>query len=171
MSKRLKVLIAKELESDFRGLDRCVILGLTGIPAVAADHIRAELASKNARLQVVKNTLAAIALKEAGLVGVDEYIDGPSAVVTGGDGLLELVKAAAEIAKVQEGFELKGGWGEGKVLSPADVRELSNIPGRPQLLASLASAMESKMVSFAGALGAVQRKFLYALGALESRKA
>ena len=50
MSKRLKALIAKELENDFRGLDRCVILGLAGIPAVAADHIRAELASENARL-------------------------------------------------------------------------------------------------------------------------
>ena len=78
MSKKLKALIVKELEKDFQGLDRCVIVGLTGIPAVEADKMRRQLASKKVRLQVVKNSLAGVALQEVGLAGMKELLAGPT---------------------------------------------------------------------------------------------
>ncbi len=170
MSKRLKALIAKELLSEFSGLDKCVIMGLSGIPAVSADRIRADLRSRNMRLQVVKNTLASVALKEVGISGVEEYLEGPSALMTGGGDIVELVKAATELVKIEKGFEVKGGFGEGKVLSPQEVAMLSKIPGRRELLGSFAYAMSAAMGNFAGVLGAVQREFVYALTALKDKK-
>jgi large subunit ribosomal protein L10 len=169
MSKRLKALIAGELARDFQGLDSCVIMSLSGVPAVKADKVRADLRSKNMRLRVVKNTLASIAFKEAGLAGVGELLEGSSAVVTGGGDIVELVKAACGLAKDEAGLVVRGGYGEGKVLTAAQVEELSRIPGRQELLGSLAYAMSSAMGNFAGVLGAVQRKFVYALKALEGR--
>ena len=171
MSKRLKALIAKELSKEFDGLDKCVIMGLAGIPAVSADRIRAGLKSRDMRLQVVKNTLASVALKEAGLSGVEEYLDGPSALMTGGSDIVELVKAATDLAKEEQGFEVRGGYGEGKVLSPGEVATLSKIPGRQELLGSLAYALSAKMSGFAGVLGAVQRNFVYALNGLKEKGA
>ena len=169
MSKRLKALIASELAGDFKGLDSCVIMSLSGVPAVKADKVRAGLQSKNMRLRVVKNTLAAIAFKEAGLPAVGELLDGPSAVMTGGGDIVELVKAACELAKDEAGMVVRGGFGEGKVLTAGQVEQLSKIPGRPELLSSFAYAMSSAMGNFAGVLGAVQRKFAYALKALEEQ--
>lgn len=171
MSKRLKILIARELEDGFRGLDTCVIMGLTGVSAVRADRIRAQLQSRNLRLRVVKNALASIAFKETGLGGVEEYLDGPSAVMTGGGDIVELVKAATRLAREEKGLTVTGGFGEGKVLTPREVQDLSRIGGRRELLTSLVSAMSGAMGNFAGVLGAVQRKFLYALEALKDRKA
>lgn len=171
MSKRLKALVAKELAGEFSQLDRCVIVGLTGVGAIQADGIRAGLQAKNIRLQVVKNTLATVAFKETGLAGVEEYLDGPSAVVSGGGDVVELAKAAAELAKAADGINVRGGFGEGKLLSPNEVDTLSKIPGRRELLGSLAFAMASTMCNFASALGAVQRKFLYGLTALKDGKA
>ncbi len=170
MSKRLKALIASELSRDFRDLDSCVIVGLSGIPAVKADKIRADLQSRNMRLKVVKNTLASIAFKEAGPAGVEEFLDGPSAVMTGGRDIVELVKAATQLAKDEEGLVVRGGFGEGRVLSPTEVAELSKIPGRQELLTSFAYAMSVTMGNFAGVLGAVQRKFVHGLRALEEQK-
>lgn len=167
MSKRIKALIAKELANDFQGLDKCVIVGLTGIPAVKADEVRAGLKSRNMRLQVVKNSLAEVALKQAGIPGVAELFNGPGAVMTGGGDVVELVKAAWQLTKDAEGFSVLGGYGEGKVLSADEVEILSKIPGRRELLGSLVWAMSSSLSNFAGVLGAVQRKFAYALVALE----
>ncbi len=170
MSKRLKALIAGELENDFKGLDKCVIVGLTGIPAVKADEVRAGLADKNMRLRVVKNTLAAVALKQAGIGELADLLQGPSAVVVGGDDVVELVKAAADLTRQADGFSLLGGYGEGRVFSADEVEKLSKIPPRQELLAGLAGAMSSTLSNFAGVLGAVQRNFVYALGALKDQK-
>ena len=169
MSKRIKALIAEELARDFQGLDSCVIMGLTGIPAVKADEIRADLKGKNVRLTVVKNTLASIALKEAGVEGVGQYLDGPSAIVTGADDIVSLVKAAMALADDVDGFEVRGGYGEGRLLSAVEIDALSKIPGRHELLGTLAYAMSSTMGNFAGVLSAVQRKFVYALNALKEK--
>ena len=169
MSKRLKALVVKELENDFRGLDRCVIMSLTGIPATEADRMRAKLASKNVRLQMVKNSLAAVAFKEVGLGGIEALLAGPSAIVTGGMDIVDLAKTAGELTKARGGVVVKGGYGEGKVLSPKDIDALSKVPGREELLSMLAGALAGTMRNFAGALGAVQRNFLYALDGLKAK--
>lgn len=171
MSKRLKALIVKELSDDFRGLDRCVIVSLTGVPAGDADRMRASLEAKNIRLLVVKNTLAAVALKEVGISGVDTYLKGPSAVVTGGSDIVDLAKIATELTKAKKGvITVKGGFGEGKVLTPQEVEALSKLPSREEMLAKLAYAMSSTMGNFAGVLGALQRNFLYAMTALKDKQ-
>jgi len=169
MSKRLKALIVSELESEFRGLDRCVIVGLTGVPATAADRIRAELESKNVRLKIVKNTMASVAFKQLGYEGLRQFLTGPSAIVTGGADIVDLAKTAGALAKGGAHAVVKGGFGEGKVLSPEDIDALSKVPGRQELLSMLAGAIQAAMGNFAGVLGAVQRDFLYALGALRDK--
>jgi len=169
MSKRLKALVVKELQNEFAGLDRCVVLSLTGVAATAADRIRADLEAKNARLRIVKNTLAAVAFREIGIAGLDRLFVGPSAIVTGGTDIVDLAKVAGAMSKAQEGVVVKGGFGEGKVLSPKDIEVLSRVPGRRELLSMLAGALAGRMRDFAGVLGAVQRKFLYALTAAKDK--
>ena len=170
MSKRLKALVVDQLQSGFAGLDRCVIVSLTGVTAISADKIRAQLEGKNARLRIVKNTLAAIALKEIGLAGIERLLVGPSALVTGGADIVDLAKMAGEMSNAQEGVVVvKGGFGEGKVLSPRDIETLSKVPARPELLSILAGTLAGRMRDCAGVLGAVQRKFLYAVTALKDK--
>lgn len=169
MSKRVKALIVKELQDEFQGLDRCIIVGLSGVTAGAADAMRTSLESKNVRLKVVKNSLAAIALKEVGLAGIEAYLDGPSALVSGGTDIVDLAKTADGMAKGEDGVTVKGGFGEGKVLSAEEIDVLSKIPGREELLGQLAYAMSAKMSGFASVLGAVQRNFLYAMSALKDK--
>lgn len=169
MSKRLKALIVKELEKDFGGLDRCIIVGLSGIPAIEADRIRRQLASKQVRVQVVKNSLAGVALKQIGLSGLDTLLDGPSAIVTGGTDIVDLAKTTEQLAGAQKAVIVKGGFGEGKVLSPVDINTLSRLPGRQEQLAMLAGALSGALRDFAGMLGAVQRNFLYALDGLKEK--
>jgi len=169
MSKRLKALIVKELREDFKGLDRCVIVGLTGVPAIEADRIRAELESKNIRLRIVKNRLAAVAFKEVGLAGVEAHLDGPSALVWGGVDIVDLAKTADGMARSRKGVMVRGGFGEGKVLSSEEIEALSKIPSRDELLGRMAYVLGAAMGSFAGVLGAVQRKFLYAAVALKEK--
>ncbi len=169
MSKRLKALVVKQLSDEYQGLDRCVIVALTGVPALAADAIRSELESKNARLRIVKNTLAAVALEEIGIAGMRAYLDGPSALVTGGGDIVDLAKIADGLTKKSGGVTVKGGYGEGRVLSAEEIDALSRMPSKEQMLGQLAYALSATMANFASVLGAVQRDFLYAMTALKDK--
>jgi len=144
-------------------------VSLTGVPAIAADKLRAGLQSKNVRLRIVKNTLAAVALKDIGIIGIEKLLSGPSAIVTGGADIVDLAKTASALSKAAGGVTVKGGFGEGKVLSRTEIEALSKVPGRQELLSMFAGALAGTMRNFAGVLGAVQRKFLYALSAVEDK--
>jgi large subunit ribosomal protein L10 len=170
MSKKLKALVVKEFEKDFSGLDRCIFVAMTGLPAIAADKVRAELASKHVRLRIVKNTLAAVALREVGLKGIEAYLEGPTAIVMGGSDIVDLAKSAGVLKKAGGTITVKGGYGEGKVLTPSDIEALSKVPGRKELLSMLAGAMSGMLGNFAGMLGAVQRNFVYALTAAKDKQ-
>ena len=58
----------------------------------------------------------------------------------------------------------------GKVLDPAAIKALSNLPPREQLLAQLLSAMNGVPTSLVRVLAAVPQKLAYALQAIKQQK-
>lgn len=134
MSQRVKKLVMDALRSDFEGMRDVLVVDLTGVDAVADGQLRSKLREKQMRLKVVKNSLARRALKDAGLEPVADHLEGPSALVWGGDSIVELAKEISQWAKEIEALQIKGGATEGQPLSAADVEALSKLPNRQELL-------------------------------------
>ena len=53
MAKELKRLVVEELTEQFRGIDRCVVVNLTGLSARTAHEVRADLQKQGITLSVV----------------------------------------------------------------------------------------------------------------------
>lgn len=134
MSRRVKKLIHDTVKSDFQGVKDVVVVDLTGVDAISDGRIRAALKEKNMHIRVVKNRLASRALRDVGLETLADQLEGPSALVWGGETIVEVSKAISEWAKEIEALEIKGGSSDGQALSAADVAALSKLPGREELL-------------------------------------
>ena len=90
---------------------------------------------------VVKNTLTRFAAKDAGLEGLDEILNGTTALAVSYDDPVAPAKILNEYAAKHENFKIKMGFVEGKVITPAEVKDLADLPSREVLIATVLGTM------------------------------
>ncbi|MCS7306536.1 MAG: 50S ribosomal protein L10 [Thermoguttaceae bacterium] len=141
MSKYVKDLITKELRRRLAGVDAAVLVNVSRMDGVTSTKLRKELRQKNISLMVVKNSLARRALMGTPLAPMFEGLSGPAAICWGGEDIVSLAKEVFRLAeqKEYEKLELRGGCMEGKRLSLEELKEVSKMPTRQELLARLVS--------------------------------
>ena len=99
MSKYVKELMMDQLRSDLNGSRSVLILDLKGLDAIAEHQFRRDLRKKSIRVRALKNTLARRVFSEMGMEGLSTYLEGPSVLVWGGDGVAELAKEVSTQVK------------------------------------------------------------------------
>ena len=87
-------------------------------------------------MRVVKNSLAKLSFEQVGLTGLGEVLQGPSAVIHGGEGALAISKVVVSTKeKAADKLQIHGGFNEGEVVDYQGIEALSTVPGRQELLA------------------------------------
>lgn len=138
MSKRIKSLIATELQKRLTGADSVVIVDYSGISANDTNKLRTGLRKKNVRMTVVPNAMGARALDSVGLKGVGKLLVGTNAVVYGGDSIVDLVKEIVAQAKDVEKLKIKGSMVEGQLLDKKATEALASMPNKKELQSMIA---------------------------------
>jgi large subunit ribosomal protein L10 len=134
-----------EIAERFRDSNAAVLTEYRGLTVAQLTELRTNIKG-HATYAVVKNTLTAIAAREAGMTAIDEKtLAGPTAVafVTGDP--VETAKALRDFAKTYPALVIKGGVLDGKALSPAEVTKLADLESREVLLSKLAGAMKASL--------------------------
>ena len=144
MARPDKAAAVAELTERFRGSNAAVLTEYRGLTVAQLKTLRKAL-SGNANYAVVKNTLTAIAAKEAGLEGLDDALAGPSAIafVTGDP--VEAAKGLRDFAKANPALVIKAGVVDGRPVTAADITKLADLESREVLLAKAAGAMKAKL--------------------------
>ena len=153
MSKLIKKLIEKEYKERFTGIDQCVIVSVRGIDGVSNNEMRRELSEKDIRLGVLKNSLARRVFSELEMEPLNEYLTGPSAIVYGGDSIVDVVKALVDWDKKLEAFQIKGSLLDGRGLDSQATLALAKLPNRRELqgeVVFLANSPGSRLSSSIG---------------------
>ncbi|MBN9493220.1 50S ribosomal protein L10 [bacterium] len=137
------------ISADYRGLTVAQITAL-----------RRALRPADVDVKVVKNTIAAMAAKEAGRAEMAELLQGPTALAIGFGDPIAPVKAFTEHVRASRlTIQVHGGWLEGKVLTPAEVESLATLPSKDQLIADVVGKLQSPLYNFAGLITATMRNF------------
>ncbi len=170
MASTINTLISKELTARYKGVQNCMIVNYQGINALEADDFRRDLESKEIRFEIVKNSLAKLAFKEAGNGGVAELFSGPTAVVAGGEDSVVLAKTLVAWSKKVPALVVKGGLVEGRVISTPEVEQLSRLPSKKALYAQIVTLIQSPMSRFAMAVAAPLQKLCGTLDAIREKK-
>jgi large subunit ribosomal protein L10 len=166
MPSEAKVERVKGLTERLNAADAALLTDYRGLTVQEADDLRSSLADADARFSVVKNSLTRLAMKEAGMEGLADLIDGPSAIAFVQGDAVAAAKALVDAARRYPVLEVRGGFAEGRVLTAEEIREYASLDTREVMLAKLAGLGKMQMARTAMALQALQVKFLRLMQAL-----
>ena len=127
-----------------------------GINVEDVTKLRTDVRNVNADYRVIKNNITRRALQEAGIEGLEEKLEGPTAVILGKEDYLEPAKAIYNFAKSNDFYKIKGGVIEGKVMTAEEIIAIAKLPSRDTLLSMLAGALLANIQKFAVALDQVR---------------
>ena len=127
-----------------------------GINVADVTKLRADLRNTNSEYKVIKNNIIKRALDANGESGLDDLLEGPTAIVIGTEDYLEPSKVIYNFSKNNEFYKIKGGIIEGKVMTAEEIITLAKLPSRETLLSMLAGALLGNISKLAVALDQVK---------------
>jgi len=163
--------VVKELSEKIKGAKSMVFADYRGLTVEQDTELRNALRSAGIDYKVVKNTLTRFAMKENGLVGLDSYLNGPTAMAVSDTDPVAPAKVLAEYAKKYEKLELKAGVVEGKVIDVAGIKALAELPSREVLIARVLGGFNAPISGFVNVLNGNLRGLVVALNAIAEQKA
>ena len=167
MAKPDKAAKVAELTDQFSNSAAAVLTEYRGLTVKDLKTLRRSL-GENASYAVSKNTLAAIAAKEAGIEGIEDSLTGPTAIAFVTGDVAAATKGLRDFAKANPSLAIKGGVLEGKFLDAKAVLKLADLESREVLLAKLAGALQANLAKAAYLLAAPLSQGARALGALQT---
>ncbi|NLE58601.1 MAG: 50S ribosomal protein L10 [Planctomycetes bacterium] len=152
MSKPTKDFVTREYAGRYADLTNACVVSVIGLDAISTNKLRGELRSKKISLHVVKNSLARRAFTDSSLAPLATVLEGPCALVVGGESIIDVAKTLVELKKKYPAIELKKGILEGDP-DLLDVERLSQMKSRGDLLAEVAMLIASPGRRLAGCIG------------------
>lgn len=148
----------KKLAEEMKEAKLILLTDYRGINVTDDTILRKDLRNANAKYTVIKNNITKRALAECGIEGLEDKLEGPTAVVISNEDYLEPSKVIYKYSKDNEFYKIKGGVIEGKVMTAEEIITLAKLPSRETLLSMLAGALLGNISKVAVALNEVKKQ-------------
>lgn len=155
MTRQEKASIIESLTSEFSASQAIVVADYKGLTVANLEELRNVSRAQDVKVKVVKNTLAAIALKNSKIEGI-ELKD--TNIVLWGQDQLSLAKIVDKFSTNNENFTVKSGFMDGSVVDAAHIVALSKLPSKDELIGMLLSVWAGPARMFATGLDALRKK-------------
>jgi large subunit ribosomal protein L10 len=138
MSKPIKEMIVTEYKRRFGDIGSALIIDIRGVEANDNNDLRVDLLGKDIHITVLKNSLAKTAFEGTELESLTAALSGPSALVIGGDSVVDVARNLVDWAKKIKQLELKAAVLDGELFDGANgVKRLSNYPTKEEAQATV----------------------------------
>lgn len=148
-----------------------VLSDYRGMSVAEMTVLRRKVRETGSQMLVVKNTLARLAAREAGLNEMEPKLTGPTALAFGYEDEIALSKLMVQFEKDYKQFDLKGGVVQGRLLPRESVLRLADLPPRQVLLGQVAGVFQAPIAALANVLQGNIRNLVYVLEAVREKKA
>ena len=155
MTKTQKAEIIETLSAEFQTAQSVIFCDYKGLTVSDLESLRKIAREKEAKVQVVKNTLAMVSLEKAELTGV--ALKDTNILIWGEDSVATS-KVVSEFAKKNELFVIKSAYVDREVADAAKVEAFAKLPGREELLGMLAATWMAPVANFTIGLDALRQK-------------
>jgi len=170
MSKQVKEMIIREYKTRLHGFNDATLISIRGVKGTDTTKLRGVLRKKKVKVSVVRNALAKKALAGTGIEPLFPLMEGNSALVYGGNSVVEVARELAKILADIPGLELKGAVLDGTLFKgEKGVKELSKYPTKEEALGEtvglilgparkLAAQIKGPGATIAGVIKAIEMK-------------
>lgn len=146
------------LKERIEGSCAGVVVDYKGINVEDDTKLRKELREAGVEYTVVKNTLLKRAIAESSLEGMSEVLEGTTAIATSKDDYVAAARILNKYAEKSDKFSIKTGYLDDEIISLEKIVSLAKLPSREVLLATVLSAFNAPIASFARAVQAIVDK-------------
>ncbi len=166
-----KIETVKEIAADLGAADVYYFVDYRGLTFAETSELRARLVKVDASLKVVKNTLAKIAASEAGVEGLTELLQGPTAIAYCHGDPVKAAKVIQGFIKEKKKAAVRGGKLQRTMLDATDVEKLATMPSREQLIAQLVCTLAAPLTGLVSVLNGPIRGLVVVLAQVQEQKA
>lgn len=159
------------LATMFQGADAAIVIDYKGINVPQVTELRRELRKASSSYRVVKNTLAKRALKGTSFESLTAHFVGTTAIAYTESDPVGLAKTLTTFMKTAPSLQIKAAVVQGQTIKAAEVTDLANMPGKPELYAKLLFLLNAPATNLVRVLSAVPRDFMNVLAASEKKRA
>ncbi len=156
MTRQEKNVIVNALTEEFKTAGSIVVVNYKGSTHKKLEALRVLAKDADVKVQVAKNTLVNVALKNAELPQMD--LKSESMFIWSNDQIAACKMAEKFASENKDTFVIKGGIIEGQIADTAKVNAFAKLPGREELLGMLASVWMGPIRNFTIGLDALRRQ-------------
>jgi large subunit ribosomal protein L10 len=156
MLKKDKEQVVERLAERIKSAETLIVADYRGLTNAQMEGLRDELLKHGARFSVVKNTLTRRAAEAAGNEALLTLLEGPTAIafLESGADPVATAKALSQLGRDSRVLAIRGGILEGRMMSSAEVEELSKLPPADVLRGQVLGAIVAPIQAFAGLVAA-----------------
>ena len=159
----LKQPIVAAIAEDVKDAASVVLVDYRGLTVAQDTELRKQLREAGIIYKVCKNTMMKRAFEGTDFAGLNEYLEGPSAIAISKDDATAPARIICKFAKGAEKLEVKAGVVEGTVYDVAGVQELSKNPLQeknyfPNSLEAFSHLLQTSLVFLIKSLKKVERQ-------------
>lgn len=135
-----------------------ILVDYKGITVADDTALRKELREAGVNYSVIKNTILTLAFQDTSLEGLNETLAGTTALAISMDDYVAAARILCKYAEKHKNFKVKGGFIDGGIISLDKIDDLSKLPTREVLLATVVYAFQAPIASLARAIQAIVDK-------------
>jgi large subunit ribosomal protein L10 len=172
VTKDQKKVMVAELAEKIREASSLYFVDFTGMTVAEAQNFRRELREKGGVMKVAKNTLLLRALAEVGEVEIEESrLFGQTAVIFGSSDAIAPAKIIRKHFEKSDKPKLKLAMIEGQVFDGTQLKQVSELPTREDMIASIVGSIHAPISGIHGAINAVMRDVAMLVEEVAKKKA
>ena len=168
MDKAGKQVARQELESIFEDSGAVIVTHYSGLSVAELTELRTKLRAGGAKLKVVKNRIAKVALDGKGGEKAADLFKGPVAIAYAEDPTVP-AKVTSEYAKDNEKLKLVGAIMDGEALDASGIGALASLPSREELIATVVARLLGQASQITQRLSAPGQQLAGAIEAIQEQ--
>lgn len=171
ITKERRAELVKQYSELIQKSSGMVLIEYRGLNMKGMGPLRGKVREASGELHVVKNTLAQLALKQAGRTAPEELFTQTTAIGFAFTDVPSVAKALTTFAKESEFVKVKGGLLGDKVLTAKQIEALAELPPLPVVRAQLLGLLSAPASRLTGVIAGSVRQVVNVVKAYSEKEA